>query len=50
MSQLQEIAGLLARWFRFQPSEIDDLSVDELLDWAKTAGAQIDAAAEHTKR
>ncbi|WP_424945304.1 hypothetical protein [Burkholderia cenocepacia] len=26
------------------------MSVDELLDWAKTAGAQIDAAAEHTKR
>ncbi|TXF11995.1 GpE family phage tail protein [Pelomicrobium methylotrophicum] len=34
-------AGLLARWFRFQPSEIDGLEVDDLLAWVKEASRQI---------
>ena len=44
------MAALLARWFRFQPSEIDDLTIDELLDWCKSAGEQIDAVSERTQR
>ncbi|MBK1890728.1 GpE family phage tail protein [Undibacterium sp. 14-3-2] len=33
--------GLLARWFRFQPSEIDGLTLDEFRDWVKEASEQI---------
>lgn len=36
-------AGLLARWFRFQPSEIDALAVDEFLSWCRLAAEQIKA-------
>lgn len=34
-------AGLLARWFRFQPSEIDGLEVDEFLRWCRVAAEQV---------
>ncbi|EIT8638760.1 phage tail assembly protein [Salmonella enterica] len=32
---------LLARWFRFPPSEIDALSVDDFTRWLDEASAQI---------
>ncbi|MCW5223523.1 GpE family phage tail protein [Verminephrobacter aporrectodeae subsp. tuberculatae] len=34
-------ASLLARWFRFQPSEIDRLTVAEFCRWVDEASAQI---------
>jgi hypothetical protein len=37
------MAGLLARWFRFQPSEIDGLAIDELVRWVEVANTQINA-------
>jgi len=36
-------AGLLARWFRFQPSEIDGLEVGDFLSWCQIAVEQIRA-------
>ena len=33
--------ALLARWFRFQPGEIDRLTVVEFCRWVETASAQI---------
>lgn len=36
--------GLLARWFRMQPSEIDALEVWELLRWVDLAVAQVNEA------
>ena len=36
-------AALLARWFRFQPSEIDSLEVADFLRWVKLAQEQIRA-------
>lgn len=36
-------SALLARWFRFQPSEIDALEVEELMRWVKEAERQIRA-------
>lgn len=38
MTQAQ---GLLARWFRFQPSEIDELDSDDLEMWLDQAEEQI---------
>lgn len=38
---LWEGMALLARWFRFQPSEIDALSLEELVGWMEQAGEQI---------
>lgn len=35
-------AALLARWFRFQPSEIDALEVEDFLRWIRLAGEQIE--------
>lgn len=32
---------MLARWFRFQPSEIDALEVVEFLSWCRIAADQI---------
>lgn len=32
---------MLARWFRFQPSEIDALAVEDFLRWIDEATAQI---------
>lgn len=33
--------GLLARWFRFQPSEIDRLTVEAFCDWVDEAARQV---------
>ena len=38
--------ALLARWFRFQPSEMNALEVGDLLKWVELAKAQISASAE----
>lgn len=35
------LAGMLARWFRFQPSEIDALTADEFIGWSEEANKQI---------
>lgn len=35
--------GLLARWFRFPPSEIDALPLDDLERWVALAAEQIEA-------
>ncbi|MEO1750725.1 hypothetical protein [Thiofaba sp. EF100] len=35
--------ALLARWFRFQPSEIDALEMDDYLRWLTEAERQIKA-------
>jgi len=34
---------LLARWFRFPPSEIDGVAVDDFLKWCRIAAEQIRA-------
>ena len=31
---------MLARWFRFQPGEIDELTADEFVSWLERASAQ----------
>ncbi|WP_076342725.1 GpE family phage tail protein [Brachymonas chironomi] len=36
-----QAAGLLARWFRFSPADIDGLEVGELVRWVKQACEQI---------
>jgi uncharacterized protein YqcC (DUF446 family) len=36
-------AALLARWFRFQPSEIDALEAGDFLRWVRLAREQIRA-------
>ena len=33
--------AVLARWFRFQPSEIDALTADEFVSWLERASEQI---------
>ena len=38
--------GLLARWFRFQPSEIDALDIDDFAMWVEQALKQIEAQAK----
>lgn len=39
-------AALLAKWFGFQPSEIDGLDIDELLEWVHQANGQIRESSE----
>ncbi len=39
--QLRKAEALLARWFRWQPSEIDGLPVEAFEDYLKEAGEQI---------
>ncbi len=39
--QLRKAEALLARWFRWQPSEIDGLPVEEFEGYLKEAGEQI---------
>ena len=39
---LWEAQGLLARWFRMQPSEIDRLEPWEFLRWFRLAQKQIE--------
>ncbi|WJV52749.1 GpE family phage tail protein [Pectobacteriaceae bacterium CE90] len=36
-----EAQSMLARWWRWQPSELDALPVDELEDWLDIASIQI---------
>lgn len=38
---LMQAQGLLARWFRFQPGEIDALDTDDLEMWLEQAEEQI---------
>ncbi|MBG6248260.1 GpE family phage tail protein [Candidatus Symbiopectobacterium endolongispinus] len=33
--------ALLARWFRFQPSELNELDLDEFEGWLEIASEQI---------
>ncbi len=40
-SLLWQAMALLARWFRFPPSEIDALTVDDFSNWLDEASAQI---------
>ncbi|MBN3779918.1 GpE family phage tail protein [Burkholderia sp. Ac-20345] len=40
---LRKAGGLLARWFRFQPSEINALDIAELIDWSELAAEQIES-------
>ena len=44
MEVLRQAEALLARWFRFQPSELDGLEADEVESWCERASAQIKAA------
>lgn len=41
LEDIRGVRALLARWFRFQPSEIDDLDVVEFVKWGEDAGEQI---------
>ncbi|KKF34110.1 hypothetical protein SY86_25795 [Erwinia tracheiphila] len=38
---IKQAQGLLARWFRFQPGEIDALDTDDLEMWLDQAEEQI---------
>ncbi|AXF78792.1 GpE family phage tail protein [Erwinia tracheiphila] len=38
---MKQAQGLLARWFRFQPGEIDALDTDDLEMWLDQAEEQI---------
>lgn len=38
---LWQAMALLARWFRFQPTEIDDLAMDDFERWLEEANIQI---------
>lgn len=38
--------ALLARWFRFQPSEIDALDIADFFEWCEDAIEQIEAQRE----
>ncbi|MEW5885476.1 MAG: GpE family phage tail protein [Pseudomonadota bacterium] len=42
-AELWRGAGVLARWFRFQPSEIDALALDDFVRWCRLAAEQIKA-------
>ena len=41
---MRQAEALLARWFKFQPSEMDALDVDEMESWCERATAQITAS------
>ena len=41
LEEIRGIAALLARWFRFQPSEIDELDIVRFVEWGQDAGEQI---------
>ncbi|MCK9264422.1 MAG: GpE family phage tail protein [Deltaproteobacteria bacterium] len=41
-----QAAAALARWYRFQPSEIDALTLEELRLWLAEAARQAKAEAE----
>lgn len=44
LESLRQAEALLARWFKFQPSEMDALDVDEMESWCERATAQITAS------
>ena len=44
LADLWQAAGLLARWFRFAPSEIDALELDDFAYWVELAAQQIKAS------
>jgi hypothetical protein len=39
--ELMSASGMLARWFRFQPSEIDALDIEDFRAWCDEAARQI---------
>lgn len=43
MEALWPMQALLARWFRFQPSELDGLEIEALVKWCELAREQITA-------
>ena len=49
MTQWQCLQGLLAKWFHIQPSEIDNMLVDELMGWVDEANKQIEAQNKQAK-
>ena len=49
LETLRQAEALLARWFRFQPSEMDALDPEELESWCDRAMAQIKAATPETQ-
>ena len=44
LESLRQAEALVARWFRFQPSEMDALDVDEMESWCERATAQVKAS------
>ena len=46
---LWEAKGLLAKWFGFQPSEIDDLDCLDFESWCGQAAKQIKQRAEQIR-
>lgn len=46
---LDECEALLARWFRFQPSEIEQLTVERFLTWCEQAEQQIRQQSEASR-
>ncbi|PQA82811.1 GpE family phage tail protein [Limnohabitans sp. TS-CS-82] len=44
-----EAKGLLAKWFGFQPSEIDELDCQDLELWCEQAAKQIKQRAEQAR-
>ena len=47
---LWEAQGLLAQWFKFQPSEIADLDLADFEKWVDLAVAQINARQKAMKK
>ena len=43
-SEVWSASAALARWFRFQPSEIDRLDVEDMAEWLQHAIGQMKAA------
>lgn len=41
MQSLWEMMALLARWFRFQPSEMDGMELEDVCKWCELALDQI---------
>ncbi len=41
-NQWQPLQALLAKWFHTQPSEIDNMLVDEFIGWVDEANKQIE--------
>ncbi len=41
LAELWQGAALLARWFRFAPSEIENLSLEDFVQWLRLAQGKI---------